>query len=29
MLEEIQRRTDEKWNRLLKKCNVTVPAQAK
>jgi pyruvate ferredoxin oxidoreductase beta subunit len=29
MLEEIQRRTDEKWNKLLKKCNVTVPTQAK
>jgi pyruvate ferredoxin oxidoreductase beta subunit len=29
ILEEIQRRTDEKWNRLLKKCNVTAPAQAK
>jgi pyruvate ferredoxin oxidoreductase beta subunit len=29
MLEEIQHRTDEKWNRLLKKCNVTAPAQAK
>jgi pyruvate ferredoxin oxidoreductase beta subunit len=29
MLEDIQRRTDEKWNRLLKKCNVTTPAQPK
>lgn len=29
MLEDIQKRTDEKWNRLLKKCNVTTPAQPK
>jgi pyruvate ferredoxin oxidoreductase beta subunit len=29
ILEEIQTRTDEKWNRLLKKCNVELPAQAK
>jgi len=29
MLEEIQRRTDEKWNRLLKKCGIVPTAQAK
>jgi pyruvate ferredoxin oxidoreductase beta subunit len=29
MLEDIQTRTDEKWNRVLKKCNVTTPVQSK
>jgi pyruvate ferredoxin oxidoreductase beta subunit len=27
MLDEIQRRTDEKWQRLLKKCGITQPKQ--
>ncbi len=29
ILEEIQRRTDAKWNRLLKKCGITPTAQTK
>lgn len=29
MLEQIQNTTDAKWNRLLKKCGITPPAQAK
>ena len=29
MLEQIQRTTDEKWNRLLKKCGIAPPAQTK
>jgi len=28
IIEEIQKQTDLKWNRVLKKCNVTPPAQA-
>jgi pyruvate ferredoxin oxidoreductase beta subunit len=28
VLEEIQRRTDEKWGKLLKKCGVAQPARA-
>jgi pyruvate ferredoxin oxidoreductase beta subunit len=29
MIEQIQRNTDEKWNRLLKKCGIAPPAQTK
>lgn len=29
MIEEIQQTTDQKWNRVLKKCGITPPAQAK
>ncbi len=29
MLEEIQQTTNQKWNRVLKKCGITPPAQAK
>jgi hypothetical protein len=29
MIEEIQRVTDQKWNRLLKKCGIAPPAQPK
>jgi pyruvate ferredoxin oxidoreductase beta subunit len=28
MLDEIQRTTDERWNKLLKKCGMTQPAKA-